>query len=244
MFLSPRGDSFINITSDDDFLAYASYGNGTQENPFVIEDKLINDEQTKAISITNTSKYFIVRNCYLADNHDYGIFIDDIANGTAQLINNIIINHGISGISLRNSDNIIVTNNSIIENYNGIELINSDNNTIQFNSLTENNFGINFISNSCLNSIIMNSLENSTSWGLSLYSFSNNNTIHHNNFLNNNFGGLCQAYDNSSFNLWYEQLATEGNYWDNLVNSTYSIAGSANSTDLYPLADPVQIFTT
>ena len=240
-FINIGKDSFIEINSDEELEAYSSYGNGTVENPFLIQDLIITDEMTKAISITNTSKYFIIQNCYLADNHGYGIYLDEIANGTVKIFNNVIINHDIAGISIRNSDFVEITNNSIIQNNNGIELIESNYNLISFNGFTENTYGINFVSQSSLNDVNLNRFENSTSWGMILLDFSNNNTIHHNDFLKNNLGGISQAFDNSTYNIWYEFLTSEGNYWDNLVNSTYSIAGSANSIDLYPLVSPIGV---
>ena len=243
--LAPTKDSFIVINKDEDLELYSSYGNGTMENPFVIEDRIIANENTNAISITNTTKFFIIRNCYVADNYGYGIYLKDIANATAKIMNNVVINHQISGIGLRNCNYVEISNNTIIENNYGIDLYESVNNTITYNSLSKNINGIIFSDYSSQNTVLYNMFENSTSWGMIIFDFSNNNTIHHNNFLDNNFGGISQAYDNSSFNLWYEQLTMEGNFWSEKTGpGNYSIAGSAGSVDLYPLNDSVQFYSS
>ncbi len=238
--LAPKKEQFIVINSDADFQAFASSGNGTMENPFIIEDRIIANEATKAISISNTTNFFVIRNCYIADNIGYGIYLEDVANGTALIEYNLVINHEI-GITLKNCNFVEIINNTFIENYNAIDLFESVNNTISYNSFSENTNGIIISDYSSKNTVLYNLFENSTSWSISILDFSNNNTIHHNNFLNNNLGGISQASDNSSFNVWYDLITFEGNHWNDLLNSNYTIAGSANSVDLYPLNDPVQL---
>ena len=40
-------------------------GNGTKENPYIIEGWEINASITDGIRIENTTAYFVIRNCYL-----------------------------------------------------------------------------------------------------------------------------------------------------------------------------------
>ncbi len=80
----------INITSDIDFNAQDWSGNGSSENPFVIENQIItsNADNKPCISISNTRMFFIIRNCYLTlSNYSYdqinpsGIRLYNVTNG-------------------------------------------------------------------------------------------------------------------------------------------------------------------
>ncbi|MFW9853120.1 MAG: hypothetical protein ACFFDS_09260, partial [Candidatus Thorarchaeota archaeon] len=63
-----------------------------------------------------------------------------------------------------------------------------------------------------------------------------------NTFSFNNLGEISQAQDNSSNNIWYDINSHEGNFWNEWNSSDpYVIIGSANSTDLYPLDEPINL---
>ncbi len=55
----------ITILKDEDFEKYNFLGNGTESNPYIIENYNITTEEDIAIYISFTTKYFIIRNCYL-----------------------------------------------------------------------------------------------------------------------------------------------------------------------------------
>ena len=60
--------------------------------------------------------------------------------------------------------------------------------------------------------------------------------LHHNSFIDNNLIGTSQAYDRGANNLWYDAKKKKGNYWSDWNKTgSYSIDGSADSFDLYPL---------
>lgn len=85
-------DKPIIIRSDADFLVHASYGSGSENDPFIIENKEITKRKNpggRAISIFNTSKHFIIRNCIIS-NYGRGIGLDKIGNVTAQITDNYI----------------------------------------------------------------------------------------------------------------------------------------------------------
>ena len=63
--------------------------------------------------------------------------------------------------------------------------------------------------------------------------------VHHNSFRNNNLGGSSQALDSGFDNTWYDYQTFEGNFWNDWVVGSYSIDGTANAVDPYPLiVDP------
>lgn len=253
----------IEINSDEDFLNYSFEGDGTVSNPYIIEEQFISSEDTYAISITNTSKYFIIRDCYIADNFEYGIYLKDVKNDTASILNNLIFGHGIAGVSLSSCDQVRIENNLFTENAKGINLENSNYCTINNNTISVSEYGINIcdgdnnliVNNtlkenskngllvdceSRLNSIIANEFNNNTLEAINIDDLCNNILIYHNSFIFNNLAGISQAIDNGLHNTWFFNDTLEGNFWNDYDDSGfYQISGSANSTDQYPLANPV-----
>lgn len=58
------------ILSDSDFISQDWSGNGTKENPFIIENLRIESEDY-CIRIENTRSYFVIRDCYIWQRKDY-----------------------------------------------------------------------------------------------------------------------------------------------------------------------------
>ena len=104
----------IIIWRDADFQNFNFEGNGSKENPYLIENYKIITDFKYGIYIKNTFKFFIIQNCYL-EASEYGIYIQNIADGTAIIIDNECVNNKI-GIEISNSDGIIVANNTCSEN--------------------------------------------------------------------------------------------------------------------------------
>ena len=76
--------------------------------------------------------------------------------------------------------------------------------------------------------------------GFAIYSTADTmgNWIHHNAFINNNPGGISQAGEESTQNVWYDPWTMEGNYWDDYSGSgNYTLAGAAKANDTYPLGE-------
>ena len=55
----------ISITSDEDFITLGFAGNGTAEDPYIIEGYNITTSTGCGIFITETTKFFIISNCYM-----------------------------------------------------------------------------------------------------------------------------------------------------------------------------------
>ena len=97
------------------------------------------------------------------------------------------------------------------------------------------------------NNIITNNLFlNGSSYAIQVDSPCSSNLLLHNTFINNNAGGK-QAIDNGNNNIWND--SKYGNYWsdwktpdtnnDGIVDNPYSIPGTANAKDHYPMTDPI-----
>ncbi len=243
----------IEISSNNDFTAFGFAGDGTAEDPYLLENIYIYNNQGILISISNTNVNFILRNCLL-DGIELsfggtGILLHSVENG--YIVNNTVT-HNSQGIVLVNCKNVVVSGNQIINNEaQGIFLVNtkfsllSDNILIaqsyQFSS-SSNDFGID-IYQSHNNSFIYNNILNYRLYGLYIESSSENNSFLYNTFVGNNGGSLYHAYDVGSFNNF------RYNYWDTwlspdddgdgVVDSPYPIWGDSNS-DFFPKTSPLK----
>lgn len=99
----------IIILQDDDFNDFDFLGDGTIDNPFLIDNYKITTKSKYSIFIINTFKYFVIQNCYV-NGKEYGIYLDNIADGTATIKDNLCSGNEI-GIRLSHSNNITITNN-------------------------------------------------------------------------------------------------------------------------------------
>lgn len=102
----------IIIQSDDDFTTEngVTAGNGTADDPYIIEGWEINSPSDTAIVVTNTRSHFIVRNCLLVS--QLGTLIYNITFGT---FDNIVYNGGGQGtwLQLEESANIALCNSTV-----------------------------------------------------------------------------------------------------------------------------------
>ncbi|MBN1800015.1 MAG: right-handed parallel beta-helix repeat-containing protein [Candidatus Lokiarchaeota archaeon] len=176
-------------------------GNGSRDNPYVIENITINGKDASpCIEICDSNAYFIVRNCTLFNSSlggsasDAGLLLVNVSNGFI-VDNNCSFNQG-NGIYLYNSCyNNTISNN--IVNYNGamgVRLYRSDNNTISNNHITKNTgTGIYFIVSN--NNTISNNVANhQTGGGIYVLNYSNNNTVVQNIASNNSAHGMRVEY--------------------------------------------------
>lgn len=254
----------IVIHSDDDFEALGFSGSGTEADPYLIENlEIIPGTYYNNIEIMNTTKHFIIRNCHLK-NGFCAITITDAAEGTVQILENLIeVNqkYGIwientndayiaknilgpdtvIGVRLENCSSVTITENICDGNAGaGIIFAKSDHITVTKNTVKNNvliGIQLKFTNDSL---VAYNQIEYQAEYGVKADFGSCNNIIHHNNLISNNIGtGEPQAYDGGFYNLWYDETTLEGNYWDDWNGEgNYSILGTANSYDPYPLAKP------
>ncbi len=132
----------IIIWTDEDYNFYNIPGEGTQDNPYVIENYNITTEHGYGVFISDTTKYITIRNCYFNAHYD-GIHIENAAEKTI-LIENNICEYSQNGISIVGSYYAAVINNTCNNNYqNGISLHQSDYSTTTDNTCNNNeNAGI------------------------------------------------------------------------------------------------------
>ncbi len=113
--LTPHG--YIEILNDANFTDYGFLGSGTALEPYLIEN--YNISSSKGIYINGTTKHFLIRNCYV-DTESESIYISNVAEGTASIINNFVINNDGDSIYLYSSSGAILTNNTCRTNKTGV----------------------------------------------------------------------------------------------------------------------------
>ena len=199
-------------------------GNGNYTDPYVIEDLVIDANNTgSGILIENSDVYFRIENCTVYNSRgslNAGIKLYNVTN--AQLIDNNCSSNA-DGISLRFSYNNTISENTANNNYrNGIGLYSSYNNTISENTANDNSDGMELDESD--NNTISGNTANSNEWcGINLL-YSDNNTISGNTANYNEVYGitLSRSNDNTisgnSFigNLrCYSESSCEGNIFEN-----------------------------
>ncbi len=125
----------IYIKSDMDFSKFP--GTGTYDDPYIIEGLNITTRELYAIYINNTSKYFVIRNCYIRSDGK-GIYISNVKSGTGKILNNTCI-YNSYGTYIVNSSSLVIENNTYINNIYSIFIDKSKFTTINNNTCINEN---------------------------------------------------------------------------------------------------------
>lgn len=254
----------IEIDSDIDFLSLGFNGSGSEVDPYIIEDYIIrpNDDSTSAISITGTTRYFIIRDCYM-DWGRTGIHIDNVEDNTVELINNICSFNTYTGIEISRSTGANLINNTCTHNEVFGILMTDSPYSILTNNICNNNLGNGLgLSENSFTSLFDNNFKGNGQYGIllgldsdsciitsnlfeethfvAILVRSHENIIYNNTFIENNLfeylGSSSQAHDEGKSNNWFNSETKKGNFWSDLGDKCkYAIDGSANSKDFYPL---------
>ncbi len=148
-------------------------GSGTWNDPYIIEDVVINgQEKDSGILIENSNVvFFEIRNCTLYNSGDDYLYNDE------------------AGIKLFNTSNGVIINNNVSRNnMYGIYLSESSNNTLSANIANKNGYTGIFFEGTCINNTIVgNEINNNYGDGLLIQSGSSFNNLSQ-NFMNDNFG--------------------------------------------------------
>ena len=258
----------VEVFSDEDFTNLGLPGSGTIDDPYRIENYEISptDINNEGIYVKNTTKYFVIQNCEITSAF-YGILVEEVAPNTGKILNNILYSNKHDGIGIKDLDGLIISGNTMessvyatgctVDNCTNVEF---SKNIFQDNpksglaiylgsslNITENMFLRNHykgITAATLtdSKIYRNHFELNDEYGLELLQSCSDNLVYHNNFIDNFLMGICQARDSSGENTWYNNLLSEGNYWNEYSGTgSYSIEGGAGCCDLYPLENPVAL---
>ncbi|MCG3216789.1 MAG: right-handed parallel beta-helix repeat-containing protein, partial [Candidatus Heimdallarchaeota archaeon] len=108
----------IIIQSDEDFVKYNFLGEGTAENPYLIQNKEILTSDYCAIEIGNVTKHFIIQNNNLKSNR-YSIFLAITTSNIAKIINNTLEGEE-AGIFITATPGCKIINNTFRNLHSGI----------------------------------------------------------------------------------------------------------------------------
>jgi hypothetical protein len=213
--LDPR----IVIDGNTEFFSLASTegwtGNGTLNNPIVIENYQITPGGTgKGISVGNSTVHFIVSNVTI-ENYSVGIFLENVTNGL--LVNNTINNNG-KGIVVDNSTLVTINNNLVISSdTNGIEIFNSNVCALMDNNVTSNTLSGIVVENSYGTNIELNNVSINGDHGVKIVN-STGIDITYNSMNDNMNNGIIFVNTNSS-TIKLNQI-TDNNYYGVFLNTT------------------------
>ena len=156
-FTATNNTGRIFINGNSQIAAYASSGNGSATNPYVLQNFNISSSFLTSITIINTDDHVIIKNCYI--NNQNGFFS--------------------MGINVTNDLNLIINNNQIVNPWNGISILDSStgiNNEITVvvsnNSISHTRYALT-ISNSNRVHVEQNSITNSVDAPISISSSTN-----------------------------------------------------------------------
>ncbi|NHJ46192.1 MAG: hypothetical protein FK733_00255 [Asgard group archaeon] len=124
------------INSDNNFSDYGFNGNGSQSNPFIIENLVVLDDFDIAIEIFNTTKHFIIKDSNIATGAR-GIILGNVSKNTASIISNQFQGSMSGGLLIYDSPGVYVFNNTFDKSqmYTALRLTNCNDSCINQNKM-------------------------------------------------------------------------------------------------------------
>ena len=188
---------------------------GAIDDPYILEGWNIS-----YIHIQDTTKYFILQDCWFNSSSPIGVYIRNSAVGTCNIRNNFFHSFG-SSIDIANSNSAKITNNTCIDAnlYGGIIAEGCSNISIMNNECIDGEYGIYF--SSCSYSLISdNTCFNNSLGGIRDAGASLSTTIFNNTCYKNAYGILTS----SSFCILHNNTSYENNNAAGIDNQgTYNI---------------------
>jgi parallel beta-helix repeat protein len=251
------------IESDTDFVNQGWPGNGSMNNPFLIEDLEIElSDYSTCIDISHTSVNFEIRNCIFSYHYSkayfgfyyqslmgIGVQLDHVFNCT--LVNCTFFNLE-TGIYAQSVTDSMFMNNTVRNCELGIHLALSETSIFNHNRVLFNYEGL-WLAEISACTITENLVAYNKEFGIELSSGDSpnrvfNNTIGYNQEYLNEPEHNAQDYGDN--NIWDDNISL-GNAWSDYTGEgVYSIEGPANSVDRFPtiahfdLAGPEIFFVT
>lgn len=186
----------IFIYNNSAFGLYGFPGDGSPGNPYRIENYNITASAAHGIHINNTNVYFKIQNCYI-DADIVGIFILNVYNQTAEIVNNYCVNNAAYGISLDSAFESIIADNTLLYNGGGIYTDFCDGSEIVNNTCLWNNDGI-FLDDTYKTVVIENECSWNSRYGI-IFMYVWKNLVLNNTCTNNQVGIFTNSTSRSNF---------------------------------------------
>jgi len=225
----------IAIDGNDDFANWGFSGSGTQADPYIIEGLNIT-ANVYCISISATSVFFVIRDCYFeSGQYSSAIQLNQVDFGRVERCK---IAHSDDGLRLVQSSDCTIDNITAYGCSKGVYLYQSHRISISNSKIFRNRYGIDvYGSGNC--SVVGCKIYRNTLRGVSLDASTDNCSIYANSVGWNGelYPGTQEsnAEDYGQDNRWDDNVST-GNYWTDYDNDgSYEIElGSAFSVDRHP----------
>jgi len=218
----------ISINNDTQFQNQGFSGSGTSEDPYLIENVIINTTFVNPINIVNTRAYFIIRGCKILA-EDTGIYLFNVSNG---VIEDSIFQGGIDGIYAGNSTNMRIDDCEFLLAYIGIEGYGLSNSTIRDSRFHHNDWGIYLMSTN--DTRIQGCTVYTNLRGIQLDEATYNITVFSNSLCwnGNHLGGFLQTPDNAR-DQSYNNTWTSNRWSDYTGDGAYFLPGGTGRQDLF-----------
>jgi parallel beta-helix repeat protein len=200
---------WIEIMNDDNFTAEngVTGGNGTYDNPYIIENRLIDLSQNTeyqshdGIYVARTSASFVIRNVKVHSGlvtispssftGGCGIRLQDLYNG---IVEDCEFTGDLTGLEISNCQNIVVRNNDILHNNRGLSAWRSHGLHVEGNNISSNTYGNIEFYQVIQSDLVNNTVILSTDWmGINLYE-SEDCEVHGNEIILNGGVGVNIGY--------------------------------------------------
>ena len=186
--LTTRSPVLINGNSEFTSANGVSSGTGSSSDPYIIEDWKISAASSDGITIRDTDKHFIIRNCWIMDGMDEeeprfntGINLDNVENG---IITYCLLENNGKGVMGSGSDRITLYNNTCSGNSEGMGFHDGSRNiTIRNNHFDSNGVGVELRSDTDLCLVANNSISRSGGAGIYIDFECEDNIIEYNDCL-------------------------------------------------------------
>jgi len=192
----------FNITSDTDFEIQAWPGNGSETNPYLIENLNITTSNSTCIWIMNTTSHFAIKNCYFTSPvYDYTqthpicpITLSNVSNGV--IVGNQIVD-GLGAIVGFRLTDCNITDNTLRASYHAISISHSNSTIISKNNQGYEPCDIGFSLTGCRNcTISLNGFKNITNSGIMIWNSFDIQVIE------NSFTGHLGTYFSAYQGIW------------------------------------------
>ncbi len=185
----------INILTDDDFAIYATSGNGTEIDPYIIENYHITSDYPdlapyNGIRIEYTTKYLVIRNCVISrvSETGTGISMDHVGDDRVKIINNVFEGNMNLGISLFGGEGAVIANNTFLIQGLGLWIEYASNSIIANNTFSAYGIRVYLDDSSSLSDCLSYVVYNNTVGGKEIGWFENQEDLV---FSNSDYQQLC-----------------------------------------------------
>ncbi len=220
----------VTIVGNEEVGAFASAGNGSPANPYIISNYRI-ESSDYCLRLENISDYVVISDSYFSGDTT-NLMLENVSN---LLLDNTTLEGGEYGVYAFNVSNVALRDCTMAGNTNGVYFGSSRNATVESTRIYGGLLGIESRFSANL-TVRQNKVYGHSFRGIFLNTGTTNSTVFGNEI---GWNSIANAKDDGSDNIWWSEQEG-GNLWSNYDGEEiYEIEGTAGSVDEAPsyLAD-------